>query len=75
MPTRIKVSPERDPDRIEGFCTIPSWPREQSVIAFTRRGKEWTLASSIALPSKLDQAMAIKKCFDQAFEALEMIKN
>lgn len=75
MPTRIEITPERDPNRIEGFCTIPSWPREQSVISFSRRGKEWTVASSIALPSKLDQAQAIKQCFDQAFEALEKIQN
>lgn len=75
MPIRIEVTPERDPNRIEGFCTIPSWPGEQSVIKFSRLGKKWMVASSIALPSNLDQAHAIKQCFDQAFNALESIQN
>lgn len=75
MATRIKVTPERDPDRIEGFCVIPTWPMEQSVIAFSRRGTQWTVASSMALPSQLDQAKVIKECFDQAFAELARVQH
>lgn len=75
MTVRVKVTPERDPTRIEGYCQIPSWPREQSVIAFTRLGDQWMLASSMALPSKLEQALVVKKCFDRTFEVLAEVQG
>ena len=71
MAARVVVTPEQEPNRIEGFCNIPPWPSEQSVIAFTRSGNQWHISSSIGLPANLDQAFAIKQCFDLAFKELE----
>ena len=75
MASRVVVTPEQEPNRIEGFCTIPPWPNAQSVIGFTRSGNQWHISSSIGLPANLDQALAIMECFNLAFKELEKIQS
>lgn len=72
---RVVVSPERNPDRIEGFCEIPGWRGEQSVISLLRRGDEWTVGSSMALLSDLNQSKEVMACYNKVFETLEEIKG
>lgn len=75
MNSRIQVTPDRDPNRIEVFCKIPGWPGEQLVISLVRRGDTWTVGSSMSLLSNLEQAMAIQDCYSKAFEALANVKR
>lgn len=72
---RIQVTPERDPNRIEGFCEIPGWPNEQSVISLIRNRDRWTVGSSMAFPSDIEQARAIMECYNKAFETLDKIQG
>ena len=68
----INVIPNSNaPVRIEGFCDIPGWVGEMSVITFSKVNGKWSLASSIALPSNIVRALAIKQCFDAAFAELD----
>lgn len=67
------LAPERDPNRIEGFCEIPGWPNEQSVISLLRRGDTWTVGSSMAMLSDIDQAKEIMACYNKVFETLESL--
>ncbi len=69
---RIQLIPNKiAPTRIEGFCNIPSWQGEQSVISFIKMDHGWMMGASMGLPSNIDQALEVKRCFDAAFDALE----
>lgn len=72
---RIQVTPERDPNRIEGFCEIPGWRNEQSVISLIRNRDRWIVGSSMAFPSDIEKARVIMECYNKAFETLDKIQG
>lgn len=58
-------------NRIEGFCNIPGWIGEQSVIVFSTIQGKWHTASSMCIPAKLDQAEVVMNCYIKAYEELK----
>lgn len=72
---RVIATPKDNPDRIEGFCRIPGWPNEQSVISLLRRGDTWTVGSSMALLSDIHQAEVIMECYNKVFETLREVQK
>jgi len=57
-------------NRVEGFCNIPGWRGEQSVIAFNTIHGKWHCASSMCLPSDIKSARAVQECVSMAFSVL-----
>ena len=66
---RIEVKP----NRIEGFCSIPGWRGEQSVIVFSTIQGKWHTASSMCLPSDIEAARVVQDCVAAAFRELEKV--
>lgn len=66
---RIEISK----NRIEGFCNIPGWSGEQSVIVFSTIHGKWHTASSMCLPSDINSAVEVHKCVSAAFSELKKI--
>jgi len=64
---RVEVSD----DRIEGFCQIPRWVGEQSVISFIKNNGKWTVGCSMALPSDIGQADVVMECTMLAYQAFK----
>ena len=61
------------PNRIEGWCNIPGWRGEQSVIVFSTIQGKWHTASSMCLPSNIEAARIVQECVAAAFQELEKI--
>lgn len=62
------------PNRIEGWCDIPGWTLEQSVIVFSTINGKWHTASSMCLPSNIHAARVVHLCVSAAFEKLAEIE-
>lgn len=73
---RIKITSTFDDEigRIEGFCHIPGWRGEDSVIAITKNMGGWNMGSSMCLPSNTDAAKVVLDTYNAAFKALAEIK-
>lgn len=59
--------------RVEGWCNIPGWRGEQSVVAFTLLNGEWHTACSMCLPSDVHSAKIVNDCVTAAFAALQSV--
>ena len=68
---RIVVEPNMIEGRIEGWCDIPGWRGEQSVIVFSTIHGKWHVASSMCLPSDIEAAKIVQECVAAAFKELE----
>jgi hypothetical protein len=71
MSYRIEVTE----NRIEGWCDLPGWRYEQSVITFSTIHGVWHTGSSMCLPSDIGLARKVQECVAAAFEALEEIEK
>lgn len=60
-------------NRIEGWCNVPGWRGEQSVISFSAMHGKWSTASSMCLPSDIRAAKAVQECVAAAFAELEKV--
>ena len=45
-----------------------------TAIAFHIVMGDWSVATSMCLPSSIEEAKVVKECFDMAFEALDYIE-
>lgn len=70
---RIEVTPNQREGRIEGWCNIPGWRNEQSVITFATIHGKWHVASSMCLPSDIEAAKIVQECVAAAFKELEKL--
>ena len=61
---------EKSEGRIEGFCQIPGWRNESSVISFMRNNDKWHVSSSTCLPTNIAQAKTVLECYQMAFNAM-----
>jgi len=63
---------EKSFNRVEGLCTHGSWSSEQSVITFIKSDYlgNWTVGSSMCMPSNFKDALKVHKCMTLAFEAV-----
>ena len=61
-------------DRIEAKYKRDKYCNGVTAIAFHVVMGEWSVATSVCLPSNIDEAKAVKECFDMAFKALDCIE-
>jgi len=61
------------PNRIDGWCNIPGWRGEQSVIVFLTIQGKWHIASCMGLPSDIEAARVVHECVEAAFQELKKL--
>ena len=57
--------------RIEAMFKLDGNDGWTTAIAFHPIMGRWGVATSMCMPSKIEDALVVKKCFDLAFEELE----
>lgn len=50
-------------NRIEGWCDLPGWEKEQSVIAVLKNIEGWAIGSSMCLPADIETATEVVACY------------
>ncbi len=66
------IQVERSTNRISVFTTI-WYGNPVEVLSFMKNMGEWTVATSIALPSDLEKAEKVKAAYDCGFEEIRKV--
>lgn len=61
-------------NRIEASYKRKKYDSPITAIALHTVMGGWSVATSMCLPSNIEEAKAVKKCFDMAFNALDKIE-
>lgn len=69
-----KDSPDGTVSQIKVFCIYGECCFERSVIELYFSQGRWTVDSSTVLPVNIGEARVVQKCFNLAFEALDLVK-